>query len=304
MTVFLSLIFISLTIMLSSAVVAQPIGDLLLYDDNGSLTAYNPVTGEKLELPATTEIETIKASGDGRVAYIQDNDVWVLDVLNTPNNPTNITQTPDEQESLLNWTPDGSLLQYQVGSRPYLLYTYNGHEVIAEDYGYTFERHWNEQGWYVAAHAENTSWYVWNGSERINLVFPTLPAKSVWQTIEWTPRNHLFITVGYYHQEYGQPIGPTDIFYWNGSEVRMIDKPSDDETFMVGEWSADGRLTLYTRRDWYVWDGVSFTPDGVPDTSTLMAINGPTEKIDDVEWMPDGRLAIVAEGDPASDTLL
>lgn len=105
-----------------------------------------------------------------------------------------------------------------------------------------------------------------------------------------------------------QPVGRTEIFYWNGNNVREVDNPSDDETFMLGDWSADGRLTLYTSQNyvdrWYIWDGRSFTPDGIPDTSTLTPINGSAERIRDLHWMPDGRLAIVAEGDPESDSLL
>jgi hypothetical protein len=223
----------------------------------------------------------------------------VLDILNAPNDPINVSQTPAEQEWFLEWIPNGKL-HYQVGSMPgpYLLYAYDAQETVVRDYGYQW--HWNEQGWYVA---ENTDgWYVWNGSERIDL--PPLPTEPVWQTFHWTPDNHLFIAVGYRPQEYGRPIGPTEVFYWNGSDVRPVKNPSDDETFMVGEWSADGRLLLYTSRDWYIWDGVSFTPDGVPDTATLTVINGPGEIIDDIEWMPDGRLAIVAQGNPASSSFL
>lgn len=259
------------------------------------------------------DIETISTRGDGRIAYIQDNDIWVLDVLNTPNSPVNISQTPNEQELLRGWTPDGSLLQYQVGSYPgpYILYTYDGNEVLARDHGYNLERYWNEHGWYVASHDENTTgirWYVWNRQERVNLVLPTLPSEPLWQTFQWSPNNHLFITIGYREQEYMDPIGPTDIFYWNGSDVREVVNPSQDETFMLGEWSADGRLTLYTSQNyfdrWYIWDGVSFSLDGIPDTSTLTALNSSTETIRDMELMPDGRLAIVADGDPEVDTLL
>ena len=52
------------------------------------------------------------------------------------------------------------------------------------------------------------------------------------------------------------------------------------------------------------WVSTLYTPDGVPDTSTPTAINSPTEKIYDIAWLPDGRLAIAAEGDPESDSLL
>jgi hypothetical protein len=308
----LSLIFLTLTILLSLVVSAQsPVGDLLLYYDiereSLGITTYNPSTGEKIELPVTSAIDTIRTSGDGRIAYIQDNDIWVLDVLNSPNSPTNITQTPDEHESLLDWTPDGSLLEFHVGTSP-VLHTYDGNEVIVENSGYDLERYWNEHGWYVASYDGNTdgtSWYVWNGQARVDLTLPPLPAKPAWQTFHWTPENHLFITIGYSERGYMQPVGPTNIFHWNGSVVQQVESPSDDETFMLGDWSADGRLTLYTTNQvtidqWYVWDGVAFTPNGVPDTSTLAAINDPTKIIEDIAWMPDGRLVIVARGHPIS----
>lgn len=315
---FLYWIHFALKVLLSSVAYAQPpVGDFLMYYDGErerpGIIAYDPSTGDKLELPVTSGVETIMTSGDGRIAYIQDNDIWILDVSNAPNSPINITLTPNEQESLLNWTPDGNLLQYRVDSSPssYLLYTYNGTEVIAEDYGYNMAWHWNEHGWYAAFYNGNTngiSWYVWNGQERLNLALPTLPAEPAWQTLQWTPDNHLFIIIGYSVQEYMQLVGPTDIFYWNGSVLREVDNPSEDETFMLGDWSTDGRLTLYTSQNyfdrWYIWDGVSFTSNGIPDTSTLTTINGPTEKISDLEWMPDGRLAIVVEGDSEAVSLL
>jgi hypothetical protein len=318
---FRSLLIFALILLSLSPVAAQSsVGDLLLYFDSNreppGITAYNPTNGEELQLPVRSGVEGIKTSGDGRIAYIQDNDVWVLDVLNAPNNPINITQTPDEEESLINWTPNGDLLQYRVGSSPgpYLFYTYDGNGVIAVGYGYGYKlnRYWNEDAWYVASDGDNTDssdWYIWNGRERFNLEFPVLSAEPVWQTFLWTPNNHLFITIGYREQEYNQPIGATQVFYWNGNAVREVIRPSEAETFMLDAWSADGRLTLYTDSDgsiprWYIWDGVSFTPDGIPDTSTLTAINSPMEYIQDIEWMPDGRLAIAAKSDSESDSLL
>ncbi len=296
---------------------AQPrVPDLLLYFDtaNGSsrIMAYNPATGEKLELPATSQTGAIHASGDGRIAYIQDNDIWVLDVLNAPQQPVNITQTPNEQESRLRWTPEGHLLEYWVssGSEGYSLYAYNGTEVMAVDSGFDLERHWNDQGWYVASYnrdSDTIGWTIWNGQEQVDLILPTLPAEPVLHTFLWTPDNHLFITLGYREPEYMQPPAPTEVFYWNGQIVQEVDNPSGDETFMLGEWSANKRLTLYTRQNffnrWYIWDGISFTSAGVPDSATFTLINGPTEQIQDLAWMPDGRLAIVGTGDPASDTL-
>ena len=303
-------------IILSASITAAqaPAGDLLLYDDMlrepPGVAAYNPATGEYIELPIRDVTQTIATSGDGRIAYIQDNDVWVLDVLNAPTKPTNITQTPDETEWFLRWTPDGQFLEFQVGSGPYILYTYDSNKVRASDYGDNVTRFWNDLGWYVAPvnKSDGTSWYVWNGHKHIELALPPLPSEPVWHDFQWTLNNHLFIVVGYREQEYAQPIGPTDIFYWNGDDVREVVNPSEDETFMLGDWSADRRLTFHTSQDyfdrWYVWDGVSFTPEGVPDTSTLIAINGTTDQIDDIEWMPDGRLAIVAKGNPESDSLL
>lgn len=259
----------------------------------------------------------------------------MLDVLNSPNDPINITQTPDEQEVLLTWTPDGNLLQYKVelDSSSSIPYVYDGKQVFASDYGNNLNRYWNETGWYVVSldndthnlswfqnetgrydisidsEADKLSWYVWNGQDRIDLEL-SLPSAElpVWMRLKWTPDNRLFITLGYKEQEYTQPIGKTEIFYWNGMDVLMVDNPSQAETFLLGDWSADGRLTLHTIQDfselWYVWDGVSFTEDGLPDTSTLTAINSPREAIGDIEWMPDGRLAIVTRGNPESDTLL
>ena len=306
----------ALMISLSSVVSAQPTAvDWLLYDDSSrespGITAYNPATGEKIELPIKVEARTIEPSGDGRIAYIQDNDVWVLDVLGDWSTPINITQTPDEQEVHIGWEIDGSLLKYQVGSYPgpYLLYTYDGITVTAVDFGYTLDRNWNEHGWYVSSSQnDEIRWYVWNGREHIDLELPPLPTEPAWHAFLWTPDDHLFITIGYSEQEYGEPIGLTDIFYWNGITVEEVNNPSGDESFILGDWSYDGRLTLYTSENyfdrWYVWDGVSFTPEGVPDTSMLMEINDPAERIRDLAWMPDGRLAIVAEGDPESDSLL
>ena len=252
-----------------------------------------------------------------------------------PYNPMNITQTPDDQEVLMNWTPDGRLLQYRVSSdsASYILYIYDGEQIFATDYGNNLNRYWNEDGWYVSSDEDNmsnpmwniwagggwhlrfdkdnkaiTSWYIWNGQERIDLELPLLSSESAWQTFRWTPDDHLFITIGYREYEYMQPIGPTDIFYWNGNTVQEVERPSADETFILGNWSADGRLTLYTsqgfREHWYIWDGVSFTADGFPDTSMLKHINNSAERIDGIQWMPDGRLAIVANGDPESDSLL
>jgi hypothetical protein len=179
------------------------------------------------------------------------------------------------------------------------------------DAGYHVEQYWNEDGWYVASNRDNTdefSWYVWNGKERVDLDFPLLPSEPVWQAFQWTPNNHLFITIGYREQEYMQPIGPTQVFYWNRAAVQEIARPMQAETFMLGEWSNDGRLTFYTSNDnsidrWYIWDGISFTPDGIPDMSILAPINSSTEAISSITWMPDGRLAIVAAGNPESDSL-
>jgi len=312
--------------------------DLLLYFDKNrepaGITAYNPMTGEELQLPIQSDIDSIRTSGDGRIAYTQDNDIWVLDVLNSPNDPINITQTPNEHEVLLTWTPDGNLLQYKVelDSSSSILYIYDGDQVFATDYGNNLNRYWNNNGWYVVSldsdtnnlswfqneigrydvtidsNADKLSWYVWNGQERIDLELPLPPDEPAWMTLKWTPDNHLFITLGYKEQEYTQPIGKTDIFYWNGEDVLMVDNPSQAETFLLGDWSTDGRLTLYTIQDfskrWYIWDGVSLTEDGLPDTSTLTPINSPTEEVDDIEWMPDGRLALVTRGNPESNSLL
>lgn len=317
--VFLPLIVLVLMLLPSSMVVAQPsVGDLLLYYDRESdhpgVTAYNPATGAKLRLPAVTGIRDIRTSGDGRIGYIQDNDVWVLDVLNAPNSPVNITQTPDEPEARLEWVADGSLLQFQTGSDPgpYILYLYDGREVLAVDYGYHLERYWNDHGWYVWLDDENADGlrgYVWDGQARIDFALPPLPTEPVWHAVEWTPHNdHLFITVGYQEPEYyGARLGPTDIFYWNGHAVREVENPSGDGNFMLGDWHTDGQLILYTRQDyvqWYVWDGVSFTPEGIPDTAALTAINGPNDIIGDIQWMPDGRLVLVTHVDPESHSLL
>ena len=309
--IFLAAILVTLTIVKAQ----PPVGDLLLYDDRNrdvpGITAYNPATGEKLELPVFISVERIETSGDGRIAYIHDNDVWVLDVLNTPFEPINITKTPEEAESGLYWNADG-VLHYWVGSDPYyLLFIYNGTDVIAVYHGESLSIQGHEVPGYIGAGdtmIDGTTWTFWGGAEPIDLVIPPLSDQPAWYRTQWTPDNRLFITFGYNQPEYGQPIGPTDVFYWNGSDVQQVENPSDDETFMVGEWSDDGRLLMSTSEDyfdrWYIWDGVSFTPEGVPDTSTLMPINSPTEEIEDIEWMPDGRLAIVAEGDPETETLM
>lgn len=304
-------------VLLSPVFVQAAIGNLLLYFDSDrelpGITAYNPASGEKIYLPVTSEVEGIRTSGDGRIAYIQDNDVWVLDVLNAPVDPIRITQTPDEQEILIDWTPDSSLLQYKVGSSPgpYLLYNYDGEETIPVGLGYHLEQVWNADGWYVVSDRDNTeefSWYVWDGQQRLDLNFPVLPSEPLWQGFLWTPNNHLFITIGYREQEYMQPIGPTQVFYWNGDAVREVARPSQDETFMLGTWSADRRLTFYTSSDdtiekWYIWDGSSFTSDGIPDMSVLVPINTVEEVIGSIDWMPDGRLAIVAAGNAEVDSL-
>ena len=338
-----SLIVFTLIAMLMSSVIAQsPVDDLLLYLDASRepavVIAYNPTTGEEIQLLLRTSIEYIRTSGDGRIAYAQDNDVWILDVLNDPQNPTQLTQTPNEEKWVIGWTPDARLLEFIVGSvfEPSILYTYDGTDIIAVDSGYNLSRYWNENGWYVAPDENNISnplswyvrneqgwhfasdegnmnnplsWHVWDGQERIDLDLSLLPAEPTFQRFEWTPNNRLFITIGYDEQEYGQPIGSTAIFYWDGNIIQEVTRPSQDETFLLGEWSFDGRLTFYTIGNdyierWYIWDGISFTPDGVPDMSALTAINSPTERVRDVDWMPDGRLAIVARGDPESDTLL
>jgi hypothetical protein len=337
-----SLIILTSILLVLSPVYAQSTqGDLLLYYDESrephGITAYNPVTGEELQLPITSEVDSTRTSGDGRIAYIQDNDVWVLDVLNAPYTPINITQTPNEQETLFDWTPNGRLLQYGVKSNPdsdsSILYVYDGTQVFATDYGNGLNRYWNKNGWYVASNdtltdsrwwsvrdengwrvitsndnqTDSLSWYVWNGIERMNIEL-SLPSVSAWHRLHWTPNNHLFITIGYTETEYMQPIGPTDIFYWNGRDIREVENPSQDETFLLGGWSNDGRLTLYTSQDffdrWYIWNGVTFTTDGIPDTTTLTQVNNSTEGISEVEWMPDGRLALVTGGNPESDSLL
>ena len=300
-----------ITILSASITAAQaPAGDLLLYDDMlrepPGVTAYNPATGENIELPIRDVTQTIATSGDGRIAYIQDNDVWVLDVLNAPTKPTNITQTPDETERFLSWSPDGQFLEFQVGSGPYILYTYDGNTVRASDYGDNVTRYWNEHGWYITSEdgTNSTRWFVWNGQEHIELTLPPLPSEPAWHTLQWTPDNHLFITVGYQEQEYAQPIGPTDIFYWNGNDVREVVNPSDDRTFLVGMWSHNGRLIINSSQGYFVWDGVSLTSDGVPDTSTLTPINVPARQIYDMDWMPDGRLVIVTKTLPEADISL
>jgi hypothetical protein len=306
-----------LSLVLLSPIFAQStIGDLLLYFDSDrelpGITAYNPANGEKIYLPVTSEVEGIKTSGDGRIAYIQDNDVWILDVINAPDDPISITQTPDEQEILIDWTPDSSLLQYKVGSSPGpLLYNYDGEETIPVGLGYHLEQVWHVDGWYVASDNDNTdefSWYVWDGQQKLDLNFPVLPSEPMWQDFLWTPNNHLFITIGYRKQEYMQPIGPTQVFYWNGVAVHEIARPMSDETFILSEWSRDGRLTFYISSDtsinrWYIWDGISFTTEGIPDMSTLTPINSISENIGSIRWMPDGRLAIVAAGDAESGSL-
>lgn len=291
--------------------------DLLLYFDTEkdppSLTVFNPITGEKIPLPVMNTVGGIRPSGDGRIAYIEDNDVWVLDVLNSPNTPINISQTPDEQEWLRDWTPDSHLLEYTVGSfsEPNLLYTYDGNDVIAVGYGDHIARHWNDDGWYVTSdrdESDNYEWLIWNGQESINIQLPPLASTPEWQTFLWTPENYLFITIGYKEREYMQPIGATQVFYWNGDEVAEVIRPSDDETFILGDWSLDGRLTMYTTsatssRTWYIWDGMSFTESGIPDTASLTAINNAGERISEIDWMPDGRLAIAARANAESDTL-
>lgn len=317
----LTISILVLTISLSMVASAQqPIGDLLLYDDYerdpSGISAFNPATGETLELPVRATIESMGTSGDGRIAYIQDNDVWMLDVLNAPDSPINITQTPEEEESILHWTPDGKLLLYRVGTvgegEPFLFYSYDGAQSVAIGFGYYLERYWNDADWYVdgrIGNVDESQLYVWNGQERVNLALPELPAEPAWQIFQWAPNNHLFITIGYNERDYWEePIGPTDMFYWNGEVVQQVNKPNDDESFMFGEWSNDERLLLYTSENfhdrWYVWDGVTFTSEGVPDTSTLIPINTAGETIDDIAWLPDGRLVIVANADPESDTLL
>lgn len=294
-------------LLLSLPVLAQsPVQDLLLYFDTErdppGITAYNPETGEKILLPIMEDV-TISTNGMGKIAYIQGDDVWVLDVLTAPNNPINITQTPDEEETFLNWTPDGQLLQYRVGSdsEPNLLYNYDGNNVQAVDYGYNLSWHWNEEGWYVApqdSYSFDFSWYAWNGQERIDLEFPPLSAEPVWQTFHWTPNNHLFITVGYEEDYWQLASGPTEIYYWNGEVVQEVIRPTQAQNFVLSDWSADGRLLLYTHHNdfgqhWYIWDGISFTPNGIPDTSALTAINNQEQQIASIQWMPDGRLAIV-----------
>ena len=309
---FLTLTLLLLTVLLASATIAQPpVGDLLLYYEHEretpGINAYNPATGETIELPVPIGIEDLRTSGDGRIAYIQDNDVWVLDVLNAPYSPTNISQTPDEEEWMIGWTPNGRLLEFRVDD---LLYTYDGNEVLAVDFG-NVTRYWNENGWYIATEIVDSVEvsYVWNGQARIDLDLSILPTDVVGRVFRWTPDNHFFITVHYQSREYyEQPIGPTALFYWNGDTVQEVENPSADETIMVGDWSSDGRLTLYTSQDffdrWYIWDGVSFTPEGAPDTSTFTAINADDDVVWDIEWMPDGRLAIAIQGNPDKDTLL
>lgn len=310
-----SFIGFGLTALILSPAAAQiPNGDLLLYygEEAMGIRAYDPAAGETHQLPSTGLIDTLVTSGDGRIAYVQDNDVWVLDVLHNPDNPTKITQTPYEQESFLNWTPDGRLLQYRVGALPgpYLLYTYDGSESIAVEYGYGVTWHWNKHGWYAADEpGDGRRLSIWNGNERLNLVLPALQAELPWQRFfQWTPDNHLIITVSYQEPFYAKPIGATEVFYWNGMDVQRLDSPSNPGSLMIGDWSPDGRLTLFTRHEgfdqWYIWDGSSFTPEGFPDLSGLLAINGPAETISDIEWMPDGQLAIVAEGQTESGSLL
>lgn len=314
--VFLLLIMLALPVLLSTATIAQSsVGDLLLYyereRDIPGINAYNPATGDTLELPVTVGIDDLRTSGEGRIAYIQDNDVWVLDVLNAPDNPINITQTPDEGEAIVEWSPDGRVLEFRVGD---LLYTYDGNEVLAVAYGNVI-RYWNENGWYIAVEIVDSQEvsYVWNGQERIDLDLSMLPTDVADLQFHWTPDNHFFIIARDSPLTYDQiarmsPFGPTNIFYWNGTVTAEVENPSDDETFMVGDWSADGRLTLFTSQDffdrWYIWDGVSFTPEGVPDTATFMAINADDEVVGDIAWMPDGRLAIAVRGDDEGDTLL
>ena len=80
--------FALLLLILSSVVAQSSVNDLLLYFDTNreppGITAYNPTNGEAIQLPVRVEVESIRTSGDGRIAYVEDNDVWVLDVLNAP----------------------------------------------------------------------------------------------------------------------------------------------------------------------------------------------------------------------------
>ena len=318
-TIRISIILAIIFLLLSLVVAETTLGDLLLYTEGSSdypITVYNPSTGETIQLPIQTEINSILTSQDGRIAYIQDNDVWVLDVLNAPEEPVQITHTPNEEKYLLNWTSSGELLHfvtpYTLGSETLL--TYNGQDVVAVDHILNRSPRnlsLNEDGWYIAFREDDQGeqgWYVWNGQTHIRLELSELSDEPAWERFQWTANNHLFITIGYQQQEYMEPIGPTQVFYWNGLTVQEVPRPSDDETFMIGEWSHKGQLTFYTDREytrrWYVWDGVSFTTEGVPDLSTALALNQSSERISDIDWMPDGRLAISAWCNAESNTLL
>lgn len=365
----LLIVITSLLFSLLPTFAQAPPTDLLIYKDDESshFMSYNPETGDVRQLPIQGELWSISITDDGRIAYIHDNDIWVLNVLDNADTSINITQTPNEQEMSINWTPDGRLLHYLVvsDSSPDILYIYDGERTLAIDSGYNMKRSWNKNGWFVTFngdHIDDLNWSVWNGKESVNLElpllssepiwqtfewlpnnhlfitigytkqnlqptgaidffywngeesikleFPLLPSEPIWQSFKWTPNNHLFITIGYQEQEYMEPIGATDIFYWNGQDIHKVDNPSDSETFMLRDFSADGRLTLYTQDtrgdfvgQWYIWDGKSFTSDNIPDTSTLIEINSRNERIS-VAWMPDGRLAIVSICNPESEFLL
>jgi hypothetical protein len=219
--------------------------DLLLYFDKArepwGITAYNAQTDEKLYLSIYTELDHIATSGDGHIAYIQENDVWVLDVLNSPNEPIRITDSPTITEFFLSWTPDGKFLQFETRLKNGLdyLYRYDGTRVLVVDIGTRVERHWTTHGWFVAFQDDSSSWYVWNGQAVIPLDFPLLSDEVLWENFFWTTDNHLFITFGYDAQDYGLPIGRTQIFYWDGAAVHEVIRPSESETFMLGEWSIE-----------------------------------------------------------------
>jgi len=285
-------------------------GDWLIYGGIRTDTvvrAYNPNLNIDIELTHNFEVDRMRVSGEGHIAYVYENDVWVLDFYNAPLDPVNITQAPDIPKTIIEWSPNGTYLTYrlELSDDEFHYYRYDWDESLLVGVAttrYFWRWKWNSSEWYVTSDLNNDNQvYVWNGQERIDLILPSFSDTPEWYEFHWTPNNHLFITVGFAIQEYMQPIGLTRIFYWNGDVVEEVIKPNDNsETFMLGDSHSDGRLTFYTIQSgsyfeqWYIWDGNTYTADGIPNLSTATRINDSTLDIDDVDWMSDGRLVIVA----------